>query len=105
MLLSELDIALRIVSDDILKKLIITPIISARHQFGPSSVDVRLGTDFSFLEGMNFSHIDTGEDSQRLNHRVEAYTKHLRLRADDQFFLHPGEFVLASTLEFIKLPV
>ena len=39
MLLSEIDIARRLVDPDEKKRLIITPIVNAREQFGPSSFE------------------------------------------------------------------
>jgi hypothetical protein len=42
MLLSEIDIAKRLVHPDNAKRLVIIPIVNAREQFGPSSFDVHL---------------------------------------------------------------
>jgi dCTP deaminase len=103
MLLSDIDIAKRLVHPDLAKKLVVTPIISATEQFGPSSLDVRLSTDFQRLENMNRSHIDL---SEKPSAKEKAYKegKRIILEAGGHFFLHPGEFVLASTLEYFKLP-
>jgi len=68
---------------------------------GPSSLDVRLSTDFQRLENMNLSHIALGK---QLPEKEETYTKRVILAANESFYLHPGEFVLASTLEWFKLP-
>jgi len=104
MLLSELEIAERMVSSDEAKRLVITPIVSAKNQFGPSSLDVRLGTEFALLENINTSHLDTLADKGNLQRCIEAYTRRVRIGPNQPFYLHPGEFVLASTLEFIKVP-
>jgi dCTP deaminase len=102
MLLSEIDIAQRLVEPDAKKRLVITPIINAREQFGPSSFDVHLGTDFSQLENVNLHSILLKEE---LSAAEEAsYMKKILLSAGKSFFLHPGEFVLASTLEYFRLP-
>jgi dCTP deaminase len=103
MLLSDIEIAKRLVEPDQDKRLVVTPIISAREQFGPSSLDVRLSTDFQRLENMNRSHIDLDE-RPRADEKVYREGKRIVLAADGSFFLHPGEFVLASTLEFFRLP-
>src|SRR5271157_1044444 len=99
MLLSDIDIARRLVDPDPHKRLLVTPIVSAREQFGPSSLDVRLSTDFQRLEDMNLSHLALGEHIPD-----KAYTDRLILAANESFYLHPGEFVLASTLEWFRLP-
>jgi dCTP deaminase len=104
MLLSEIEIAERLVTTNEAERLVVTPIINAGHQFGPSSLDVRLGTDFSLLENLNLSHLDTSQDPEQLQRNIRAYTRTVTLAADQPYYLHPNEFVLASTLEFIKLP-
>jgi dCTP deaminase len=35
---------------------------------------------------------------------VEQYLHSVEVRFNERFYLHPGEFVLASTLEFIRVP-
>jgi dCTP deaminase len=101
MLLSETEIAKRLVDPDEGNRLTVMPIINAREQFGPSSLDVRLGTDFRRLENINRSQVALNE---RFHDEEEAYTKRVVLSAGQRFYLHPGEFVLASTLEYFKLP-
>jgi|SRR5271157_4280726 len=100
MLLSDINIAKRLVHPDPLKKLVITPIISAKAQFGPSSLDVRLSTDFHRLENMNRSHLAARGPKPE----EKAYMERVILAASESFYLHPGEFVLASTLEYFRLP-
>jgi dCTP deaminase len=99
MLLSDIDIAKRLVDPDPSRRLLITPIVNAQQQFGPSSLDVRLSTDFQYLLELNVSHIPA---SGWLPNR--PYGRKLNLAANESFFLHPGEFVLASTLEWLRLP-
>jgi dCTP deaminase len=104
MLLSELEIAERLASSDESRRLIVSPIINGAHQIGPSSLDVRLGTDFSTLESNNLPYIDVFSDKSKVEQEIAEYTKKVRLKANGQYYLHPGEFVLATTLEFIRLP-
>jgi len=103
MLLSDIEIAKRLVHPDPAKKLVVTPLISAQEQLGPSSLDVRLSTDFQRLENMNSSHIELLEKPSAME---KAYKegKRIVLPATGSFYLHPGEFVLASTLEWFRLP-
>ena len=62
----------------------------------PSSVDVRLGGDFRVFANHRYPFIDVKEPQPDLTELVEA--------GDEPFVLHPGEFVLGSTLERITLP-
>lgn len=62
----------------------------------PSSLDVRLDRLFRVFNNHLYTHIDPAQRQDDLTAMVEV--------ADGEpFVLHPGEFVLASTLEVITL--
>ena len=62
----------------------------------PSSIDVRLDRFFRVFNNHLYTHIDPSQQQDDLTAMVEV--------ADGQpFVLHPGEFVLASTVEVITL--
>jgi dCTP deaminase len=62
----------------------------------PSSIDVRLDRLFEIFNNHLYTHIDPAVRQDDLTSRVEV--------ADGEpFVLHPGEFVLASTLEVVTL--
>src|SRR5438045_5283315 len=63
----------------------------------PSSVDVRVDRFFRVFHNARYPYIDVKEPQEDLTELVEI---------DDErpFILHPGEFVLGSTLERIVLP-
>jgi dCTP deaminase len=63
----------------------------------PSSVDVRLGGQFRVFANHRYSSIDVRADQPGLTDLVEVPD-------GEPFVLHPGEFVLGSTLERIRLP-
>jgi dCTP deaminase len=62
----------------------------------PSSIDVRLDRYFRVFANHRYTHIDPSEQQDDLTQLVEP-------DGDDPFILHPGEFVLGSTLEVISL--
>lgn len=62
----------------------------------PSSVDVRMDRYFRVFENHRYPFIDPAEEQPELTRLVEV-------DPDDAFVLHPGEFVLASTLEQVSL--
>jgi dCTP deaminase len=63
----------------------------------PSSIDVRLDDRFLVFRNHTRAVIDVKEDLTDLTELVRA--------TDDQpFLLHPGEFVLGSTSERVRLP-
>jgi dCTP deaminase len=63
----------------------------------PSSVDIRLDTLFRVFNNTRYTHIDPSIQQDELTSLVEP-------AADEPFVLHPGEFVLGSTLELCSLP-
>jgi dCTP deaminase len=63
----------------------------------PSSVDVRVDRYFRVFHNARYAFIDVKEPQEDLTELVE-------IAGDQPFILHPGEFVLGSTLERIVLP-
>jgi dCTP deaminase len=62
----------------------------------PSSIDVRLDRLFRVFNNHLYTHIDPAV-------RQDELTAEVRVDDGEAFVLHPGEFVLASTLEVITL--
>jgi dCTP deaminase len=63
----------------------------------PSSIDVRLDRFFRVFNNSRYTHIDPALQQDDLTTQVEPHD-------DEPFVLHPGEFVLGSTLERVTLP-
>jgi dCTP deaminase len=63
----------------------------------PSSIDVRLDRYFRLFDNHKYPVIDPGEEQPDL-------TRLVHVEPDEAFVLHPGEFVLASTYEYVMLP-
>jgi len=62
----------------------------------PSSIDVRLDRYFRVFANHRYTHIDPKVEQDDLTELLEP-------EGDEPFVLHPGEFVLGSTLEVITL--
>ncbi len=91
MLLSDRDILAEIEA----KRIVLEPYDEALLQ--PSSIDFRLDRYFRVFENHRYPHIDPAADQSDLTREVEP-------NGDEPFILHPGEFVLGSTLEVVSLP-
>jgi dCTP deaminase len=63
----------------------------------PSSMDVRLDRFFRLFDNHKYPYIDPREQQDELTRLVEV-------EPNEAFILHPGEFVLGSTFEFVTLP-
>ena len=63
----------------------------------PASVDVHLDRVFRVFKVSSRPYIDIRES-------MDDLTEEVTIEDDRPFFIHPGEFVLASTLEVVTLP-
>ena len=63
----------------------------------PASVDLRLGRSFRVFHNHRASAIDLRDPPTNL-------TEHVEVREDESFVIHPGEFVLGRTEEWVELP-
>ena len=63
----------------------------------PSSLDVRVDRYFRVFRNSRYPFIDVKAAQEELTELVEVV-------GDEAFILHPGEFVLGSTLERVTLP-
>lgn len=64
----------------------------------PSSVDLHLDRSFRVFRNNRYAYIDVRLPQPDL-------TELLHVEDDEPFILHPGEFVLGQTLEWVELPV
>ena len=62
----------------------------------PASVDVRLDRHFRVFENPRYPNIDPAQEQPELTRMIDV-------DPEEPFVLHPGEFVLAATLELITL--
>ena len=76
-------------------RLIIDPLDESLIQ--PSSVDVRVAGQFRVFANNRQPYIDVRHPSEDLTDLVE-------ISGDQPFILHPGEFVLGTTIERLTLP-
>jgi dCTP deaminase len=63
----------------------------------PSSIDVRLDRFFRVFNNTRYTHIDPSQQQDDLTSLAESGD-------EEPFVLHPGEFVLGSTFEAVRLP-
>lgn len=95
MILADRDILERLRRGDI----VITPAPDLDTQLQPASLDLRLGYDFQTFNYTRQALIDPGDPAT-----FEQLTSLAQLEDGERFIVHPGEFVLATTLERIEIP-
>lgn len=87
------------------ERLVVTP-IADRRQIGTSTIDLRLGTEWEASRSYRFQALDPAEDLVTATELMQRGFDDFRLTAGQRHgvVLHPGELLLALTLEFLHLP-
>lgn len=83
------------------ERLVITPMLDVDVQVGPGSVDLRLSSDFLLVRRAEGSGIDPADDDEQAIARAQERTT---LALGEPFWLHPRQFALGATLEFLRMP-
>lgn len=77
-------------------KITIEPLLDKR-QIQPSSVDLRLGDEFKVFKNIKKAYLDPKDD-------IASYMESTTVNEGEAFIIHPNEFALATTLEYVKVP-
>lgn len=80
------------------KRIAITPSPDFSSQLGSCSIDLRLGDSFRVFEHSRNSYIDPAKKDYS-----NEITRTIKIKKGQQFIMQPGDFVLAVTLERVKI--
>jgi dCTP deaminase len=80
------------------EKIIIDPLKDEK-QIQPSSVDLRIGNEFKVFKVIRKPYIDPLDEED-----VASYMESSIVEKGEAFIIHPNEFALATTSEYIKVP-
>jgi dCTP deaminase len=93
--LSDTDLKARLAQGD----LGVDPAPDPETQIQPASIDLRLGYDFRTFNYTQQALIDPKEPDT-----FAELTSVIHLQPGERFIVHPGEFVLGTTLEQVRVP-
>jgi dCTP deaminase len=82
-------------------RLVVMPMLDPDTQIGAASIDVRLGTQFRLLRRTIESGLNASEHPQA---SIERGQERVTVGFGQPLWLHPGQFALGSTLEFLRFP-
>ncbi|WP_400222002.1 dCTP deaminase [Methanobrevibacter smithii] len=68
-------------------------------QIQPSSVDMRLGDEFKVFKVIRKPYIDPKDEDD-----IAEYMESSTVPEGESFIIHPNEFALATTQEYVKVP-
>jgi dCTP deaminase len=103
-LLTEKQILSRLIRRD-KSRIVVTPILDIRNQIQPSSLDLRLGTEFAVVRSPRIRCLDILQgDEKAAEADIVRYLERFHISPEEEFVLHPHDFALGCTLEYIRLP-
>lgn len=79
-------------------KIVIDP-LKDEQQIQPSSVDMRLGNEFKVFKVIRKPYIDPKDEDD-----IAEYMESSTVPEGEAFIIHPNEFALATTQEYVKVP-
>lgn len=90
--------------ENLADRLVISPLLDLEKQLKPgtASVDVRLGQRFHVPLRAKLSQLDLLSQTHQAD--LLKYKDDTFVPIGDYFVLHPGQFVLGETMEWIRLP-
>lgn len=80
------------------KRIEISPLPDLKTQLGSCSIDLRLGDKFRVFEHSRNTFIDPAKKDYS-----NEITREIKVKKGGQFIMQPGDFVLAVTLENVKI--
>jgi dCTP deaminase len=95
----------RLNEKDLARRLIISPLLDEKSQAkaGQAAVDVRLGFDFCLVTASRFGSISEF-DGEKQGASFETLYRREFVPLGNSITIHPHQFFLAQTLEYLRLP-
>ena len=78
---------------------IVIDTLKDEQQIQPSSVDMRLGDEFKVFKVIRKPYIDPKDEED-----IAEYMESSTVPEGEAFIIHPNEFALATTQEYVKVP-
>lgn len=94
------------IREAILTRHLATPVLDLKQQLsGEGSLDVRLGHQFLVFNKVTGFNVIDPADRDALEHELSRHHQSmLRIGYGQEFYLHPNDFVIARTFEYISMP-
>lgn len=90
-------------------RLVVVPLLDPT-QVGDGTVDLRLGTEFILSKRIRFAGLDVMEEGDTMGERLRLfkerlmdYQERVQLQVGGSITLHPQQFALGSSLEYVRL--
>lgn len=87
------------------EKLVVTPLINPDKQIEDGTIDLRLSTEFVVAKRSKFATLDPMDEKGNMDSRILEYQEKTYVRIGEKLILHPQQFALGATFEYVKMPV
>lgn len=103
--LSGKEIIERLRSDDLEKRLVVSPLLEPTEQLreDQASIDIRLGFEFALVAPSSYGVVDEFDKAASTSSLKNLYTREY-VPLGGKIVIHPHQFILASTLEYLRVP-
>lgn len=81
------------------KRIVVSPVPDFKVQLGSCSLDLRLGDKFRVFDHSKNPYLDPTKKDY-----TNEITVEIKVKNGDAFIMQPGDFVLAATMENVKIP-
>lgn len=100
------EILARLRTADFKKRLVLSPLLNEEEQAKPgqAAVDMRLGFDFCLVTASSFGSISEFPKEEGQPHSFSKLYRREYVPFGSSIVIHPHQFMLAQTLEYIRLP-
>jgi dCTP deaminase len=85
-------------------KIVVTPLID-EDQVEEGTVDLRLSTEFVLTKRSKFATLDAADVMSNMDLKILEYQERTYVKFGDHLILHPQQFALGATFEYVKMPV
>ncbi len=104
--LSGSDIRQRLQEGNLDRRLVIAPLLEPSEQLRDDqcSIDVRLGFEFSLVSASLYGMIDEFDPDTGSESKLKTLYRRQYVPLGRGIVIHPHQFILATTLEYIRLP-
>src|SRR5262249_15561781 len=95
----------RLKHPNLIDRLIVSPLLAPEEQLrsDQASIDIRLGFEFALVSPSVRGSIDEFSDDKLSRLSTDLYRKEY-VPLGGSLIIHPHQFILAATLEYIRLP-
>lgn len=80
-------------------KIVVSPRPKLAEALGSCSIDLRLGSSFRVFEYSRYPYIDPFD--KKIGDKI---TREVNVSKGNPFIIHPGDFVLGTTIEHVEIP-